>query len=260
MVIRRVKESPHSADAVLIPPRPSPQPGGSWDWDRQRCLYTSTSTTEEERQLRLAVLVRVEMSRSILPIGHSLTRTALLRFSPSPLPLPLQRHLSTSPRRLLATPQTGPQTVQSQPSRSPHPIDTSTKTAADSGSRHPGETSPSASPATQWPDYSKGPSALDKASQLFFFTEIVRGELLSIPSDQNRDGGRVVEGRGERGTGTGLTDRNVDCVGTVFPTALHHHVPVRERPFVSSVPWRARSPPIPQRRGKMYRYVPPMVH
>lgn len=26
------------------------------------------------------------------------------------------------------------------------------------------------------PDYSKGPSALDKASQLFFFTEIVRGE------------------------------------------------------------------------------------
>jgi NADH dehydrogenase (ubiquinone) Fe-S protein 8 len=29
----------------------------------------------------------------------------------------------------------------------------------------------------EWPDYSKGPSALDKASQLFFFTEIVRGML-----------------------------------------------------------------------------------
>lgn len=27
-----------------------------------------------------------------------------------------------------------------------------------------------------YPDYSKGPSALDKASQLFFFTEILRGE------------------------------------------------------------------------------------
>jgi len=27
-------------------------------------------------------------------------------------------------------------------------------------------------------DYSKGPSALDKASQLFFFTEIVRGEFI----------------------------------------------------------------------------------
>lgn len=28
-----------------------------------------------------------------------------------------------------------------------------------------------------YPDYSKGPSALDKASQLFFFTEILRGKL-----------------------------------------------------------------------------------
>lgn len=28
-----------------------------------------------------------------------------------------------------------------------------------------------------YPDYSKGPSALDKASQLFFFTEILRGEF-----------------------------------------------------------------------------------
>jgi NADH dehydrogenase (ubiquinone) Fe-S protein 8 len=26
------------------------------------------------------------------------------------------------------------------------------------------------------PDYSRGPSALDKAAQLFFFTEILRGE------------------------------------------------------------------------------------
>lgn len=30
------------------------------------------------------------------------------------------------------------------------------------------------------PDYSKGPSALDKASQLFFFTEIFRGALLQL--------------------------------------------------------------------------------
>jgi len=29
------------------------------------------------------------------------------------------------------------------------------------------------------PDYSKGPSALDKAAHLFFFTEIVRGERVS---------------------------------------------------------------------------------
>lgn len=30
-------------------------------------------------------------------------------------------------------------------------------------------------PKVEYPDYSKGPSALDKASRLFFFTEIVRG-------------------------------------------------------------------------------------
>jgi len=34
---------------------------------------------------------------------------------------------------------------------------------------------PGASGDVAWPDYSKGPSALDKASQLFFFTEILRG-------------------------------------------------------------------------------------
>jgi NADH dehydrogenase (ubiquinone) Fe-S protein 8 len=60
-------------------------------------------------------------------------------------------------------------------------MDASTKTAADAGSRHVGDkpTSEGAlkgSGAEEWPDYSKGPSALDKASQLFFFTEIVRGE------------------------------------------------------------------------------------
>ena len=27
-----------------------------------------------------------------------------------------------------------------------------------------------------YPDYSKGPSAVDKAAKLFFFTEILRGE------------------------------------------------------------------------------------
>jgi hypothetical protein len=32
----------------------------------------------------------------------------------------------------------------------------------------------------QYPDYSKGPSALDKASQLFFFTEILRGEWVAL--------------------------------------------------------------------------------
>lgn len=34
--------------------------------------------------------------------------------------------------------------------------------------------------ALETPDYSKGPSALDKAASLFFFTEIVRGELVAF--------------------------------------------------------------------------------
>lgn len=34
----------------------------------------------------------------------------------------------------------------------------------------------SVEPPVQYPDYSKGPSALDKASSQFFFTEILRGE------------------------------------------------------------------------------------
>jgi hypothetical protein len=35
---------------------------------------------------------------------------------------------------------------------------------------------PRTEPPAQYPDYSKGPSALDKASSQFFFTEILRGE------------------------------------------------------------------------------------
>lgn len=88
--------------------------------------------------------------------------------------------LARAPIRFLATPTTGPQTVSSGPIKTPHPLDASTKTAADAGSRHAGEQAPGSAAAVKasqaYPDYSKGPSALDKASQLFFFTEIVRGE------------------------------------------------------------------------------------
>lgn len=46
---------------------------------------------------------------------------------------------------------------------------------------HAGVIAPSQAMTEEWgvqreyPDYSKGPSALDKASKLFFFTEILRG-------------------------------------------------------------------------------------
>ena len=91
-------------------------------------------------------------------------------------PLPLLRSAPTLlPRRTYATPQSGPQSLSSGPIKNPNPLNASTKTALDPGSR--GDLAGGPSTAAGYPDYSKGPSALDKASQLFFFTEIVRGEF-----------------------------------------------------------------------------------
>lgn len=113
----------------------------------------------------------------------SLLRPALS----TPLPLaPLSRraiHLSSI--RYLATPSnlTGPTKLSEGKIRSPNVQDSALRTGEHGASRHPGEFQTPASAAAAakgeavdvWPDYSKGPSALDKASQLFFFTEIVRG-------------------------------------------------------------------------------------
>ena len=93
------------------------------------------------------------------------------------------RHLSSS-RLLLAThaPQTGPTKLPSG------------STVADLGSNViPG--GGKANEAAQWNnevavDYSKGPSALDKASRLFFFTEILRGESALLGGDRESLGRR----------------------------------------------------------------------
>lgn len=47
-------------------------------------------------------------------------------------------------------------------------------------------------------DYANGPSAIDKAAQLFFFTEIVRGECTTSlrAEGPRRNGSWVVEERG----------------------------------------------------------------
>jgi len=115
------------------------------------------------------------MSRPISLFSSSLRASSSLRRPISALP--------RAPIRFLATPSTGPQTVSSGPIKTPHPLDASTKSNQDEGSRHIGEQSPESAAAVKatqaWPDYSKGPSALDKASQLFFFTEIVRGKFSS---------------------------------------------------------------------------------
>ncbi|GAA5963773.1 hypothetical protein JCM3765_006847 [Sporobolomyces pararoseus] len=82
---------------------------------------------------------------------NTLRSSALLSTSAS------SRPFSTTPLRLLATPQTGPTHV----GRDPHAAEHVRKAVAQQ--------------QVYTPDYSKGPSALDKASSLFFFTEIVRG-------------------------------------------------------------------------------------
>ena len=63
--------------------------------------------------------------------------------------------------------------MSSGPIRTPHPAQSSLASAKS----EPRDASAVNSGRPEWPDYSKGPSALDKASQLFFFTEIVRGML-----------------------------------------------------------------------------------
>jgi hypothetical protein len=122
------------------------------------------------------------MSRPMTLFASSLRASSSLRrpIAASPSSLSLAR--SRTPVRFLATPSTGPQTVSSGPIKTPNPLDASSKTDLDSGSRHSGESQPGSgsSSAIKYPDYSKGPSALDKASQLFFFTEIVRGEPFSV--------------------------------------------------------------------------------
>jgi NADH dehydrogenase (ubiquinone) Fe-S protein 8 len=78
------------------------------------------------------------------------------------------RLFSSSIARSLATPQTGPTHIPEGPhTASPNPVKTATYDATAAQSQ--------IDDAPVYPDYSKGPSALDKAGQLFFFTEILRG-------------------------------------------------------------------------------------
>ena len=108
----------------------------------------------------------------------STTRPLTLAHRSRLYPIHPLRTLTTTPLRQLATPQTGPQRVSpAGPIRSPNPTETMSATNEHPGSRRKAETNPdSGLGMTGYPDYSKGPSALDKASQMFFFTEILRGK------------------------------------------------------------------------------------
>lgn len=100
-------------------------------------------------------------SAARLPLAT--TRPTLLRL---PLPaLTASRPLSTSRLLNLAQPTTSPSTLQSGPIKTPNPKDAAL--AGITGKEQEG--------GVVYTDYSKGPSAIDKAAQLFFFTEILRG-------------------------------------------------------------------------------------
>ncbi|KAH8081216.1 hypothetical protein HD553DRAFT_336613 [Filobasidium floriforme] len=87
------------------------------------------------------------------------------------------RSLNTSSFFRFAQPaNTSPSRIQQGPIKTPNPKDNALAGAASPGST---QSAPASEPAQvgglQYADYSKGPSALDKAAQLFFFTEILRG-------------------------------------------------------------------------------------
>ncbi|WWC92893.1 NADH-ubiquinone oxidoreductase 23 kDa subunit, mitochondrial [Kwoniella dendrophila CBS 6074] len=123
------------------------------------------------------------MPRGVLPLLRP-----ILSSSSSHLPITpsVVRSFSSTSRSFLATPagrnpfeprNTGPKKISPGPIKTPNPRESALADSTTSGSQHQGHelSQTSSTAADQWPDYSKGPSALDKASQLFFFTEIVRG-------------------------------------------------------------------------------------
>lgn len=70
-------------------------------------------------------------------------------------------------------------------------------------------------------DWEKGPSALDKAVHLFFFTEIIRGVYSHVNA---------------KGKSWMTWNRNVDCSRELLPSPIHHHVSFREGPAVTPLP------------------------
>ena len=79
--------------------------------------------------------------------------------------------------------------------------------------------------------YKDGPSAIDKAVHLFFFTEILRGRSWCK--------GACTLSR--------TFHRNVDRHGELLQAPLHHHVPVRKGSAIPPFSWRTCPAKIPQR-------------
>jgi len=124
-------------------------------------------------------MVRPNALRSLQSLSLA-SRPTVLRSS---FPFRPLRQLSTSPalslqtssRRWLATPSSGPQVVPPSATASPPDFGSSKGTQP-----APIEDKEANGVPEQWTDYSKGPSAIDKAAQLFFFTEIIRGMFIVL--------------------------------------------------------------------------------
>jgi len=130
----------------------------------------------------------------------------------------LPRTFTTSAAARLAQPQTGP----TEPGHAPLHAAPVRKQRAQF--------------AAQTPDYSQGPSALDKAASLFFFTEIVRGA--SLPPEHRRD-----------------------LVLTLAPTRAGMAVVLEQvRLSPSSHPLRARVAKSPPQLGPLADSLPRLVH
>ena len=93
--------------------------------------------------------------------------------------------------------------------------------------------------------YKGGPSALEKAAHLFFFTEIVRGSstiaayVISFVYEKL------------------LLPRHVASLRAVLPSTIHNHVSLRKGSALPSLPRRARATSLSQRRRALYWFVCP---
>ena len=94
--------------------------------------------------------------------------------------------------------------------------------------------------------YKGGPSALEKAAHLFFFTEIVRGSSTIVAY--------VVSTVSENA----IIPRHVAGLGAILSSTIHNHVPLREGSPLPSLPRRARASPLSQRRRAVHWFVRPL--
>lgn len=113
------------------------------------------------------------IGRPLLRSSNAITTLTTSKFTPTTSSFLLRNLTTNSTNKASHSPSTGP---LNPPSPAPHSttapqLDNSIIT----GGGKAGLTNQWDVNNQVYPDYSKGPSALDKASRLFFFTEILRG-------------------------------------------------------------------------------------